>query len=153
MRELVLPLALLPTILPTNAGEAETWWTIAQRNGVGFVFFILFLSLTALSIRRERKVEIARAKREADANAERIALQTQIRDLTQAQLTASEEHGKRQLAQSTSHARKLEGIIEDGNKVQVELSANIKQLARKVNCPVPAQGNNSATCPKDERQS
>ena len=124
MRELVLPLALLPTILPANVGEAETWWTVAQRNGVGFVFFILFLALTALSVRREKKAEGDRVKRENDANAERVTLQTEIRDLNKQQLEQAEKHGKN-----------LERIIKDGNRAAADVAVEMKNLARRVNCP------------------
>lgn len=124
MRELTLPLILLPTILPTDAGQAETWWTIAQRNGVGFVFFVLFLALTALSIRREKRAELKRAELELEANAERLAMQTEIRDLN-----------KKQLAQQISHSNRLEQIIKDGNKAQADVGVELKNLARRVRCP------------------
>lgn len=124
MRELILPFALLPAILPANVDEAETWWTVAQRNGVGFVFFVLFLGLTALSIRREKKAEANRAKREVESNAERLALQTQIRDLNE-----------KQLKQADAHSTRLLNIIKDGNKAAADVGVELKNLARRVRCP------------------
>lgn len=124
MKDLIVPLALLPTIMPTNAGEAETWWTVAQRNGVGFVFFMLFIALTALSMRREKKAEKERVEREAKANAEEVALRTEIRDLS-----------KSQLEQADKHAKRLETIIKDGNKAAADVAIEMKNLARRVRCP------------------
>lgn len=124
MKDLIAPLALLPTIMPANVGEAETWWTIAQRNGVGFVFFILFLALTALSVRREKKAERERTKREIEDKAEQRAMRTEIRDLT-----------KKQLAQAATHATRLENIIKDGNKAAADVAIEMKNLARRVRCP------------------
>jgi thiamine biosynthesis lipoprotein ApbE len=135
MRELILPFAILPAILPANVNEAETWWTVAQRNGVGFVFFVLFLALTALSVRREKKAEterkareiaseIARAKREDKSNAERLAMQSEIRDLNE-----------KQLAQAVKHSTRLENVIKEGNKAAADVAVEMKNLARRVRCP------------------
>ena len=136
MKDLLLPLAILPSIMPANAGEAETWWTIAQRNGVGFVFFVLFLALTAISVRREKVAEQDRVKRENDANAERLALQTEIRDLN-----------KQQLDQAAGHSSRLEKIIKDGNKAQADVGIEMKNLARRVRCPgapIPPASNDAS---------
>lgn len=127
MREFALSFAVLPSVLgqlPVKSDEVESWWEKANKHGVGFVFFVLFLALMYISYRRETKAEEARTKREELANAERLALQTEIRDLNQ-----------RQLDQSDRHANALKRVILDGNKAQADVGVELKNLARKVNCP------------------
>ena len=127
MREFALSFAVLPGMLaqmPPKIEEAESWWETANRNGVGFVFFVLFVCLMWVSYRREKTAEEARVKRENAANAERTALQAEIRDINQ-----------RQLEQANTHAAALQRIIKDGNKAQADVAIEMKNLARKVNCP------------------
>jgi hypothetical protein len=122
MREFALSFAVFSQI-PTVT-EAESWWQKANKHGVGFVFFLMFLALTWLSYRRERKVEIERVKRETEVNAERISLQTEIRDLN-----------RQQLEQAQSQSKRLEDLIREGNKAQTNVAIEMRTLARKVNCP------------------
>ncbi len=114
---------MLPPFLAADVHDAEGWWQLVQKNGVGFIFFILFVILTGFSVRREKASEEARAKRENEANADRLAMQTEIRDLN-----------KKQFDQQVSHSTRLEQIIKDGNKAQADVGVELKNLARRMKC-------------------
>lgn len=138
MRELFIPLAILPTIAVTTPGEAQTWWQHAQQNGVGFVFFVLFTMLLALSAKRQRDAETL-------ANKERLDMQKEIRDLNQAQLTQQVVHAEAQLAQQTGHATRLEQLIKDQTKSASDHAMELRNLTRKMNrpCVAPLHNNES----------
>lgn len=129
MKDLFIPFALIPTVfatsLPVDINEASSWWEKAQKEGVGFVFFMLFLVITFMTYYREKKAEAARVLRDNSANGERLAMQTEIRDLNKQQLDSAKDHSKN-----------LERLIKDGNKSQADIGAEMKNLARKVNCPM-----------------
>lgn len=129
MKDLLVPLALIPSVfissLPVDMAQADSWWQTAQKNGVGFVFFLLFLGITFATYNREKKAEAARVLRDNSANGERLAMQTEIRDLNKQQLDSAKDHSKN-----------LERLIKDGNKAQADIGAEMKNLARKVNCPI-----------------
>lgn len=131
MKDFLLPLAALPPFLATTAQDADGWWQIVQKNGVGFIFFVLFLFISWLSFKREKTAETervnretaaeaARVKRENEANAERLAMQTEIRDLN-----------KSQLEQAEKHAKSLELLVKEQTKGMNDNATELRNVVRK----------------------
>lgn len=129
MKDLLLPFAIIPSYMAALTMDNATFWErVAEKWGIGFIGLGLFLALSWWTVKREDAAADARSKRESAVDAERLAMQTEIRDLHR-------EH----LEQSRRHAAKLEQIIKDGNKAQSDLGIELKNLARRVKCVAPPQ--------------
>jgi flagellar biosynthesis/type III secretory pathway M-ring protein FliF/YscJ len=124
MKDLFQAVIPISSIVAMTVEDAPFWERIAEKWGIGLVGMALFIILARWTAKREEKLQEARDEREAAAQLERNALAQRNNELTSELLTQNREHSTR-----------LEQIIAEGNRVQRELAEEIRNIARRVNCP------------------
>lgn len=125
MKDFLAPFAVsLPFIAAVTQEELTFWERIAEKWGIGFIGLGLFAALAYWTAKRENALQATRDKRDADAQAERLALLTRNNELQEQAIEAQRKH-----------ANELKQIIRDGNKYQEDVGRELKNLARRVRCP------------------
>lgn len=120
----------LSGFMAVTATDVSFWERIAEKWGIGFVGLALFVALAYWTTKREERIQDKRDERDERMSAERLAMQTEIRDLNRAQLDVV-----------SKHANKLEAIIKDGNKAQADVAIELKNIARLIHRPERVKNN------------
>ncbi len=126
MKDFLFPAAAFTSFATIQGADAPFWERIAEKWGIGFVGLLLLYFLAKWTAKREATALLEREKRENTMNAERLAALNRNNEL-------QEQH----LAASQKHSIELKNIIKDGNKYQADVGVELKNLARRVNCPPP----------------
>lgn len=123
---IIFPLAAFSSLAIMPPTDASFWERVAEKWGIGFVGMALLFFLAKWTAKREAKALLDRETRENAMNAERLDLLKRNNEL-------QEQH----LAASQKHSTELKQIIRDGNKYQADVGVELKNIARRVNCPPP----------------
>lgn len=134
MKDLILPAFAIQSIpIALTATEYSFWDRMAERWGIGLVGLVLLFFLARWTSKREAKTLAERDKREDALNKERLKALERNNELLEAQI-----------AQQAKHSAELKQVIKDGNKYQADVGIELKNIARRVNCPPPCLTHNPA---------
>jgi Skp family chaperone for outer membrane proteins len=126
MKDFLFPAAAFTSLAVLQQETASFWERVAEKWGIGFVGMALLFFLAKWTAKREAAALLERDHREDAINKERLDLLKRNNEL-------QEQH----LAASQKHSTELKNIIKDGNKYQADVGVELKNLARRVNCPPP----------------
>lgn len=125
MKDLLFPLtASIPFLAAMSQDDLTFWERVAEKWGIGFIGLGLFCVLAWWTAKREKALQDARDKREAENQAERTGLLAKNNDL-QAEL----------LKAVNSHAKTAEQLSRDGIKASNDHASALRMLVRKMKRP------------------
>ena len=130
MRDFVLAMIPISSMMAISANDAPFWERIAEKWGIGFIGLGLFLLLANWTVKREDKLQQIRDAREEESQRERINL-----------LSKNNELAEKLITQHKDHSVRLEQIIKDGNKAQEDVGRELKNITRKIRCPIGSNPN------------
>lgn len=127
MKEFLFPLVAIQA-LPLGMTETQYnfWDRMAERWGIGLVGLVLLFFLARWTSAREAKALVEQRNREDAMNAERLAA-----------LERGNQLQEQAIAAQAKHSQEMKQIIRDGNKYQSDVGIELKNIARRVNCPAP----------------
>lgn len=124
MKDFLFPLAAVPFLAVLSRDDLTFWERVAEKWGIGFIGLGLFCVLAWWTAKREKALQDARDKRDAENQAERVALLARNNDLQVELLKAV-----------NAHALKGEQLSRDGIKASNDHAAALRMLVRKMKRP------------------